>query len=74
MRCFTLLPRQPDRSAQHLASALHGDWNAYTRDRLENRIHELACAGVISLRTGRKAFQGDWTIAYRAYIVRRYRR
>jgi hypothetical protein len=51
---------------------LHGSWNAHLKDRLENRVHELICARVITLEQGRATFLGDWTASYRRYITPRH--
>jgi hypothetical protein len=39
-----------------------------SKDRLENKLHELVCSGSLSLTDAQAAIKGDWTIAYRKYI------
>jgi hypothetical protein len=48
---------------------LHGPWNAHTKDKLENRMHELVCAHQITLAEGQAAFIGDWRTAYEKYVA-----
>lgn len=43
-------------------------WNAVMKDRLENRLHVLVCAGTINLGAAQSALASDWTAAYRRYI------
>jgi hypothetical protein len=50
---------------------LHGPWNAHTKDKLENLMHELVCSHHITLAEGRAAFLGDWIAAHQKYVVRR---
>ncbi len=40
---------------------------ARTKDRIENKLHSLVCAGVISLATAQRAIAGNWWIAYNTY-------
>jgi hypothetical protein len=48
---------------------LHGrDAGAKTKDKLENRIHHLICAGTITPAQARQYLTGDWIAAYRAII------
>lgn len=43
-------------------------WNAHVKDRLENRLHELVCAGRLPLDAAQRAIAADWIAAYRKYI------
>jgi hypothetical protein len=45
-----------------------GKWGAFKKDRLEIKVGKLYCQDAITLRTARRAFDGDWTAAYRTYI------
>ncbi len=40
-------------------------WNAHVKDRLENRLHELVCAGRLDLATAQRAIATDWIEAYK---------
>src|ERR1700751_5558517 len=42
-------------------------WNAHVKDRLENRLHEMVCAGHLDLATAQKAIATDWIEAYKRY-------
>jgi len=42
-------------------------WNAHVKDRLENRLHEMVCAGQLDLATAQKAIATDWIAAYKRY-------
>jgi hypothetical protein len=44
-------------------------WNAEAKDRLELRLHNLLCAGAVTLAEALAAFTDDWTEAYRKYVV-----
>ena len=41
-----------------------GPWNAHDKDRLENRLHVLVCAGSMTLPAAQDALRSDWTGAY----------
>jgi hypothetical protein len=43
-------------------------WNAHVKDRLENTLHKLVCAGTITLDEAQTEIRGDWTAAYRKYL------
>ena len=43
-------------------------WNSYAKDALEDRLHQLVCAGKISLTTAQKEISGDWISAYKKYF------
>jgi hypothetical protein len=43
-------------------------WNAEAKDRLENRLHALICAGDTMPDEAQAAFVNDWTEAYREYV------
>ncbi len=40
-------------------------WNAHTKDRLENELHRLVCAGQVDLGTAQEEIAGNWIAAYR---------
>lgn len=42
--------------------------NAHTKDRLENRLHALACSGKITMTEAQQAIARDWTVAYTKYV------
>jgi hypothetical protein len=41
---------------------------ARVKDRIENKLHELVCAGELSLRTAQHAIAVNWWQAYQRYI------
>ena len=45
-----------------------GTWNAHVKDKLENRLHKLVCAGTITLDEAQKAIASDWKTAYCKYV------
>jgi hypothetical protein len=45
-----------------------GQWGAHTKDRLENRLHKLVCAGTITLQQAQHDISTDWVGAYVKYI------
>jgi hypothetical protein len=45
-----------------------GQCNAVDKDRLENKLHALVCAKVITIETAQQAIARNWIEAYRAYI------
>ena len=42
--------------------------NAHVKDALENRLHELACSGKITLQQAQQAIAGNWEAAYLQYV------
>jgi hypothetical protein len=42
--------------------------NALVKDRLENRLHALVCAGKLSLPAAQQAIATDWIAAYKQYV------
>lgn len=40
-------------------------WNAHVKDKLENRLHTLVCAGTIALASAQRAIAADWITQYR---------
>ena len=46
-----------------------GAWNARMKDRLENRLHRLVCAGELSLTAAQQSIRTDWVLAYRRYVA-----
>jgi hypothetical protein len=45
-----------------------GRWGARTKDTLENRLHDLVCAGRIALAHAQRIEAGNWVAAYRRYV------
>jgi hypothetical protein len=43
-------------------------WNAHVKDKLEDRLHELVCAGQIRLSEAQRAIATDWIAAYRRFV------
>ncbi len=42
--------------------------NAHVKDRLENKLHELICAGQVPVEQAQKDIAADWTKAYEKYV------
>ncbi len=45
-----------------------GRWGARTKDALENRMHDLVCAGQLSLASAQHQEATNWVAAYRRYV------
>lgn len=43
-------------------------WNAYVKDALEDRLHELVCRGQLDLATAQRDISRDWIAAYKKYF------
>ena len=43
-------------------------WNARTKNKLEQRLHELVCGGKIDLATAQHDIAADWIGAYKKYV------
>jgi Putative zinc-finger len=43
-------------------------WNAHVKDALEERLHQLVCAGKLDLATAQSAIARDWIAAYKTYL------
>jgi hypothetical protein len=43
-------------------------WNAHTKDRLEDRLHALVCAGRLPLEQAQRDIALDWIAAYQKYL------
>jgi hypothetical protein len=43
-------------------------WNARVKDKLEQRLHHLVCAGKLELATAQHDISTDWIGAYRKYV------
>lgn len=43
-------------------------WNAHVKDALENRLHQLVCAGRVPLATAQHDISTDWISAYKKYF------
>jgi hypothetical protein len=43
-------------------------WNSQVKDTLEERLHEMVCAGKIDLPTAQRAIARDWIGAYKSYF------
>jgi hypothetical protein len=45
-----------------------GRWGARTKDVLENRLHDMVCAGELALAAAQHQEATDWVTAYRRYV------
>lgn len=45
-----------------------GEWNAHLKDRLEDELADMVCAGEVPLEEAQKAISTDWIKAYQKYI------
>jgi hypothetical protein len=43
-------------------------WNAHVKDALEERLHEMVCAGELDLATAQRDIATDWIAAYKKYF------
>jgi hypothetical protein len=43
-------------------------WNAYVKDALEDRLHEMVCKQQIDLASAQNAIATDWISAYKKYF------
>lgn len=43
-------------------------WNARTKDTLEERLHQMVCAGQLDLPTAQRDIATDWIAAYKKYF------
>lgn len=43
-------------------------WNAHVKDDLENKLHEMVCAGQISMADAQHAIATNWIDAYKKYV------
>jgi hypothetical protein len=43
-------------------------WNAYAKDALEERLHQMVCAHAIDLPTAQREIATDWIAAYKKYF------
>jgi hypothetical protein len=43
-------------------------WGAEVKDKLENKLHALVCAGEIDLATAQQEISADWIEAYKKYV------
>jgi hypothetical protein len=43
-------------------------WNVHTKDRIENRLHTLVCAGQLPLEQAQHEIAADWIAAYQKYV------
>ncbi len=43
-------------------------WDAGKKDRLENQMHELVCAGALSLRAAQHVLSSNWIAGYQKYV------
>jgi hypothetical protein len=43
-------------------------WNAFVKDALEQRLHELVCDGRLDLQTAQREIATDWIAAYKKYF------
>ena len=45
-----------------------GRWGARSKDSLENRLHDLVCAGQLALRAAQRMEATNWVAAYRRFV------
>jgi hypothetical protein len=45
-----------------------GTWNAHIKDALEERLHQMVCAGKLDLTTAQTDIANDWVAAYKKYF------
>src|SRR5208282_5378584 len=43
-------------------------WNAHVKDTLEERLHEMVCAGKLDLSAAQRAIATDWIASYKKYF------
>jgi hypothetical protein len=43
-------------------------WNAYVKDELEERLHQMVCSGDLDLLTAQREIANDWIAAYKKYF------
>ncbi|SRR5579859_1095007 len=43
-------------------------WNAHLKDKLENTLHRLVCAGTLTLDQAQTAIRTNWIEAYKQYV------
>lgn len=43
-------------------------WNAHVKDVLENKLHDMICAGQIDEKTAQQAIATNWIAAYKQYV------
>jgi hypothetical protein len=43
-------------------------WNAYVKDALEERLHEMVCSHQLDLAVAQRAIATNWIAAYRKYV------
>lgn len=43
-----------------------GEWNAHVKDKLENHLHRLVCAGELSLEDAQAEISTDWIASFKA--------
>lgn len=44
-------------------------WNAHVKDKLEDRLHALVCAGKVPLAQAQRDIATDWIAAYAKYVA-----
>ena len=48
--------------------AYAGQWGAKVKDKLENKLHVLVCAGTITLDDAQKGIATDWISLYKKWM------
>lgn len=43
-------------------------WNAYRKDALEERLHQMVCSRQLDLAVAQRAIATNWIAAYQAYV------
>jgi hypothetical protein len=47
----------------------NGPYGAHTKDKLENKLHKMVCAGSIALKTAQRLEAKNWYSAYQIYVL-----
>lgn len=45
-----------------------GEWDAARKDQVENKLHDLVCAGMLQLGEAQRMEAGDWKAAWTQYV------
>jgi len=43
-------------------------WSAHVKDKLEDRLHALVCAGKLPMEQAQREIATDWIAAYERYL------
>lgn len=45
-----------------------GEWNAHQKDNLENKLHDLVCAGTLDMKAAQQMISTNWIATYQKYV------